>query len=286
MDRSIESCGYCCSTFQVNVNTKVISEELEKDIAGIMKLHRIAKYTIISSGVREFSACHVGQRVKVERKIGEYISGTLGGFAKTSSEESERKWAIISRHVAKCSRDRKMYVAKDESDMNHEYCGDIMKEINGDEGNKPYLDIAAASLEKGIDFDSNFVTENGDLVPGKLCLYDPEKLRGLNVHVKGAVTPLGLGVISMPEQISVKSDSLDENYIIVEDRNPENAFVQEGDSGAIVVAENPDKFGEEVQLISMVMGERVGQKGSYTTVRLDKGLEHLKSLTDKDFNMC
>lgn len=107
----------------------------------------------------------------------------------------------------------------------------------------------------------------------------------LPVHIKGANTELGLGTISVPEQIAVQKDNLDESYIIVEDREEGNAFCQKGDSGAIVCAENPDKYGEEVHLISMVMGENMSKKGSYTTVRLDKGLEQLKSLTNKDFNM-
>ena len=283
LNKSIESCGYCCSTFQINVRTEDISENLKKDISVIMKSHGISNFKILSSGIREFSTCHVGQRIAVKDVSG-YRYGSLGGFAKTSSEDTERKWAIFSDHLIKESIDGKVYVATDTSD--HDYIGEVLKEKEQGGGNKSYLDIAAASLQNDIDIDSNFVTEDGDSVPGKPCLYDPERLRGLRVHIKGAATPLGRGIITMPEQFPVNSDNLDDNYIIVENRNKDEAFIQEGDSGAIVVAENPDKYGEEVQLISMVMGERLGQKGSYTTVRLDKGLEHLKSMTDKDFHMC
>lgn len=66
----------------------------------------------------------------------------------------------------------------------------------------------------------------------------------------------------MPEQIAVQNDHLDENHIIVEDRHKGIAFCQAGDSGAIVCAENPDNYGEAVQLISMVVGENINTTGS------------------------
>ncbi|XP_060598082.1 uncharacterized protein LOC132751890 [Ruditapes philippinarum] len=278
----IRSCGYRWGTFQINVNDEYISDDIKKGIDTLMKTHNITKYSLVKVGINQCSTCHVGQGVKVE-----YGAGTLGGFAKTSSEESERAWAILSRHVAQRSSDRNLYIANDEKT----YIGKVMKEVIEDEANKQYLDIAAASLQRDISFDSRYITEEGSPVPGKPCDYDTDKLRGLNVHIKGATTRLGLGTITMPEQIAVQTDNLDENYIIVEDRHKGIAFCQAGDSGAIVCADNPDKYGEEVQLISMVVGENINKPASqrqrsYTTVRLDKGLEQLKSLTEKDFHMC
>ncbi|XP_060580500.1 uncharacterized protein LOC132737250 isoform X2 [Ruditapes philippinarum] len=274
---SIESIGYHCSTLQVNVNCNPISDELKRSVERIMESYSIKKYTIVSSGVRDYLTCHVGKEVKIEYEKGKYFNGTLGGFATTSSGESERTWAILSRHVVKGSFDMKLYIANDEQT----YIGKVMKEVKEETVDKQYLDIAAASLESEISFDPRYITEEKVLVPGKRCFYDADSLRGLNVHIKGASTELGLGTITIPEQIAVQNDNLDENHIIVEDRYGGNAFCKEGDSGAIVCAENPDKYGEEVQLISMVIGENMNKKGSYTTVRLDKGLEELKSLTAK-----
>ncbi|XP_060553744.1 uncharacterized protein LOC132714843 [Ruditapes philippinarum] len=281
LSNSITSCGYRYSTLHVNVNVKTTSDDLKHSIGHVMEKHNITKYSVVPSVIQEFSTCNVGQGVRVEYVKNEFYTGTLGGFAYTSSGESKRDWAILSRHFAKSSFDRKLYVAKQEN----MYIGEIMKEVKDDETNKEYLDIAAASLDDNISSDKTYVTEKNESVQGKLFSYDAKKLMCLPVHIKGAKTELGLGTISVPEQIAVQNDNLDENYIIVEDREEGNAFCQEGDSGAIVCAENPDKYGEEVHLISMVMGENMSKKGSYTTVRLDKGLDQLKSLTNKDFNM-
>ncbi|XP_060580519.1 uncharacterized protein LOC132737267 isoform X2 [Ruditapes philippinarum] len=278
----IESIGYRCSTLQVNITSYPISDELKTNIERIMEEYNIKRYAIVSSGIQKYLTCHVGKKVKIEYEKGKCISGTLGGFATTSSEESERTWAILSRHVVKGSFDRKLYIANDEQT----YIGKVMKEVKEETTDKQYLDIAAASLKREISVDPSYITEEKVLVPGKQCFYDADNLRGLNVHIKGASTELGLGTITIPEQIAVQNDNLDENHIIVEDRHGGNAFCKAGDSGAIVCAENPDKYGEEVQLISMVIGENINKKGSYTTVRLDKGLEQLKSLTGKEFHMC
>lgn len=98
--------------------------------------------------------------------------GTLGGFAKASSGESERTWAILSSHVAKRSSDRNLYIANDEKT----YIGKVMREVIEDEANKQYLDIAAASLQRDIPFNSKYFTEEESLVPGKSAIMIPISL--------------------------------------------------------------------------------------------------------------
>ncbi|XP_053382561.1 uncharacterized protein LOC123540597 isoform X2 [Mercenaria mercenaria] len=282
MSDTIQSCGYRFSTFLIYTKDGLCSEELSQKINRVLEEHGITEYSIVTSDINTFSTCHVGKKIAVkDTKNDRKVCGTLGGFAHTSSGESERNWALISRHVASCSSDRNLYVENGEERV----VAKIMKQIHEGETEKQYLDIAAACLENDVEigYDTRYITEENVLVPGKLCNYDTEKLRGLPVHIKGASTPLGLGTVTIPEQSSVQNYDLGENYVVVEDREEHGAFCKEGDSGAIVCAEHPDKYGEEVQLISMVVGENCGRKGSYATVRLDKGLAQLKTLTEKEF---
>ncbi|XP_053388795.1 uncharacterized protein LOC128551886 isoform X1 [Mercenaria mercenaria] len=283
MSDVIQSCGYRFSTFQVYTKDGFCSEDLNKNVKALLEEHGITEYSIVSSDINTFSTCHVGKKIAVKKTNDRKVCGTLGGFAHTSSGESERTWALISRHVASCSSDGNLYVENGKDRM----VAKIMKQIHEGETEKQYLDIAAACLENDAEtgYDTRYITEENITVQGKLCNYDTEKLRGLPVHIKGASTPLGLGTVTIPEQSSVQNYDLGENYIVVEDREENGAFCKEGDSGAMVCAEHPDKYGEEVQLISMVVGENCGRKGSYTTVRLDKGLAELKTLTEKEFNL-
>lgn len=286
LSESIESCRHRFSTFQVCVDADNISEKLKCDIEKKLKAYHITDYSIISSRVKQLVNVQVGSKVSAG-----CLTGTLGGFARTSEETSNRLWVLTSRHLANLSSDGKLYI-EDKAEV---FSAKIMEQLKDYQQTGTYLDIAAASLKEGVENNCNtlYITENKTRVPGKLCEYDFAKLRGLKVHFCGASTELGLGTITIAEQHSVQPGGVAENYLIVEDREPEESdtrdkvkFCEGGDSGAIVCAESPDNYGEEVQLISMVQGEELNKEGSYNTVRLDKGLEELSFLAKKKFELC
>ncbi|XP_053391934.1 uncharacterized protein LOC128554661 [Mercenaria mercenaria] len=173
MSDVIQSCGYRFSTFQVYTKDGLCSEDLNKNIKALLEEHGITEYSIVSSDINTFSTCHVGKKIAVKDMNDRKIYGTLGGFAHTSSGESERTWALISRHVANCSSDRNLYVENGKERV----VAKIMKQIHEGETEKQYLDIAAACLENDAEtgYDTRYITEENIIVQGKLCNYDTKK---------------------------------------------------------------------------------------------------------------
>jgi hypothetical protein len=150
----------------------------------------------------------------------------------------------------------------------------------------PLLDISATEiLARDVSrCDTKFKSEEGIRTTGKDCIYDETHLSSRRVHLWGAVSTPGLGIITMPE-IRHRDRNEDNVYLIVENReNSTTVMGREGDSGAMVCAD--DDYGSGVEVISMLIGEDTKNPGKYATLRIDKGLEQLEKQTKSSFRLC
>lgn len=142
LSESIRSCRYRFSTFEVCVDERTILEQLKYDIEGTLKTYNITDYSIISSRIKTFANVQVGSKVSAGR-----FTGTLGGFAQTSEEKSKRLWVLTSRHLTNFSSEGNIYI----DDGRQNISAKVMEQLKDYKPKRTYLDIAAASLEEGVE---------------------------------------------------------------------------------------------------------------------------------------
>ncbi|XP_045200160.2 uncharacterized protein LOC123554229 isoform X2 [Mercenaria mercenaria] len=279
-------------------------DRLKPEIVQTLEKHGIKQgdFDIVPpiDAVSHYNKIHSGARVE-----GDTICGSLAGFVSMHRKQSEDLCAIASKHVL--DGQRSVELTNDELRIT----ADVIPETAPGDQQMVY-DIAAAQIrtEDKIDCEGRFRNESGQFMKGKMCSYDDDELSCQNVHIYGASTPLGQGIISMTqynqrieneesnpnrerevnEQMNLNTESEDreesninnghedhnKTYIVVEDREGGEPFCAKGDSGAMVCADDED--GNYVQLISTVMGES-GER-SYTTLRLTKAIAKLEEQTE------
>ncbi|XP_060594594.1 uncharacterized protein LOC132748942 [Ruditapes philippinarum] len=227
--------------------------------------------------------------------------GSFGCFAKTqeTKDESTMICGLLSKHVASTSE---LNTSQQEielrliEDGEPKGVGNIIRKTicNG------CLDIAAAALSITEDeCDTRFKTASGlPRKSGKLYHSRSKDLLGQKVHMWGAKSKPGKGIITVPEYIC---EGMDHSLIQVEDMVDGNGivkkrFAQPGDSGAIACTDVPGQ--DFVNLVSMNMGclnykeveeddERKikKQKGKYLTVPLPSGLEEISKRIGKNVEL-
>ncbi|XP_053402485.1 uncharacterized protein LOC128557893 [Mercenaria mercenaria] len=278
LSSSIRSCGYRFRSVLVFVDDNCDQEKLKPDIERILKTYNISTFTIVSSSVKELSSCNVGSEVAAVFDDSTVKYGTLGGFGHTSSDEGNNTICLVSRHVVTDTYGNPASTLKVSKGKYTTKASIIVDKPISSKRNT-VLDIAAASFEIGdSQFDTMYKTSEEKAAKGRLSEYRLEELKGLPVHICGSKTPMGYGTITVPKVEAVQNSSMND-FIIIEDRdNPRQEkipFCAEGDSGSIVCAddqENPDN----VQLISMVIGEDLWNTGFYHFLNLEEGIKQVK----------
>ncbi|XP_053382532.1 uncharacterized protein LOC123541124 [Mercenaria mercenaria] len=239
--------------------------------------------------LKEFSS--VGSEIYVDNLT---TSGSLGGFAtmKTTSE-TRSSCVLLSKHVAaagkgKEGRDGKL-VAKEGDRLLGYVIQDTVKERG--------YDIAAERLDVDITTcDTVLKNSKGKTMKGSSKGKETLKgsLRGRKVHLWGAKSKPGKGVVTIPYYIM---EGMDEHYIQVENLHGEHKrFAEPGDSVAIACADDP--FQASVYPVSMNMGilnhkeieednkrDIKTKRGKYLTAPLSAGLEQLGTRTGCTFDL-
>jgi hypothetical protein len=239
--------------------------------------------------------------------------GTLTSFVKTKSDETKgpRYCSLASKHLLDGRESIQI------SSIEQTITAAVIKETAPGDGNM-YVDIAAAVIKKEDEkvCDGRFKTEDGTLIKGIVYNKDDSLLACQHVHINGASTSLGLGIIAFTQfngrepiearngqnksckskQEEEKSNEINK-FIYVESRNKSSPFCTGGDSGAMVCADDED--GEHVELISTVIGKVVNQRETkqcgaanvkendnavYQTLRLETGISHLKKLIKSEID--
>ncbi|XP_053400130.1 uncharacterized protein LOC123558585 [Mercenaria mercenaria] len=283
-------------------------EKLKPKIAEILEMHGIAQgsYDIVPpvDAVTPFTKLHTGARVMSN----EMNYASLTGFAELQGQQDKDICALASKHLL--DGRKTVELANEKVTIT----ADVIPETApGDKIMK--FDIAAAKVRKGDEkhCQGQFENESGTFMKGIVCSYDDDQLEGQYVHICGASTAKGKGIISLThyeerkdneksnpnkgnidnekssqnkdrrqsEKSNINKELTDngesnqsKNFIFVEDRENDR-FCMEGDSGSMVCADDED--GNHVQLISTVIGER--ETGCYQTLRLTEGIAHLEKKT-------
>jgi hypothetical protein len=255
----------------------ICNEKSNRSVENTLKAHGISDFKIVPAICTYKKCLGVGAKVCPTKGVTKY--GSLGGFAKKNSHDM---CALISRHVAIQSPDRKVSLISGKGSIQ----SSIIPETVPFDSTEPLLDISATEILASdvSKCDTKFMTEEGVRATGKDCMYDETQLSSRRVHLWGAVSTPGLGIITMPE-IRHRDRNEDNAYVIVENRaNSTTVMGKKGDSGAMVCAD--DDYGPEVEIISMLFGEDSDHPGKYATLRIDKGLEQLEKQTKCSFRLC
>lgn len=281
-DETIRGFGYRYSTFVINIEHSADEEERMEKIKMFLKGHGIndIQFNFVTKSITEY--LHVGAEVR-KSENGEPF-GTLGAFAQFTKAGKTNPSAIISKHVAERLTSRKLYIKENESTRE---VGDVI----GETLTEGTYDIASAKLHPEYEgkYDPSF--KNSDNEPREGLLYDGRcELQSLPVHIFGAKTSPGKGIIVIPE---LRYES-PETYIQVQDRQaaggaPVQRMAEPGDSGSIICADTLDD--DKVHVIAMLIGsdnhteERVNPnvRRSYIALPLLQGVQQLENLTAGKF---
>jgi hypothetical protein len=274
-------------------------ENLRPKIFEILNKHgfKSDSYDVVSPlvDVKPFCKILSGSKVGVN---GNKNFGSLTSFVKmTPKTQKEGTYcSLASKHLLQGQETLKIMSEK------RTLKADVIKETApfGDVNMK--FDIAAARIKKEDELycDGRFKTEDGTLMKGIMYENDDSLLDCQHVHMSGAHTSKGLGIIatthyktrkfvasvegaelSQESQQEAEADDLNENnrFIYVKSREEAVPFCKPGDSGAMVCFDHED--GNHVDLISKVIGQ-VDKQDLYQTLRLRSGVSYLEKLTQSD----
>ncbi|XP_045182827.2 uncharacterized protein LOC123541428 [Mercenaria mercenaria] len=282
---SIKRIGYRYNKFYVYAVKEMKEYEMERNqkIKEVLKENGIDECEIAPCSEHIKELVHVGAKIRA----GETKYGTLSCFVNIQDRRRrrERQGFVLSKHVAQdCTN---VYISNGRRQL-----GTILPETNRYEHGS--LDIAAAELHEEIrQIDTKFRDSRADSLNGCLHRYtgtDKIVRKGRKVHIWGANSRPGLGVITAPEVIY---DGMKNPLIQVEDKDLTNGmrFAEEGDSGAIVCADDPDK--KCVHALAMVVGtpidktseESANSKREYLTLPLSKGFEQIEKAINGDIEL-
>jgi hypothetical protein len=237
--------------------------------------------------ITEFAEYEVGSTLTSRQNR----SASLGGFALKG--ETKDLSLLVARHFAD---DGKPVYVRDEKGNKCIFAHIIPPNVHE---RFATLDIAAGLVLKKERSKclTMFKDHCGTPLASELSSFENEAeiewLKGLPVHIWGASSSPGLGKIIIPDFYVEGMKRL----VKIEDRHPVDKeeivpFSKEGDSGAIVCADDPD--GEKVHVVSMVTGssnyeekqQNPDIKGEYLSIRLKDGLMQLEKVHGDTFNLC
>lgn len=282
----IRSCGYRGFTLVIFVDEDCDPQNLKISLKYLLRKHKIVSFSIEPLNIKEF--CKVGSTAEAIFDDDETRrSGTLGGFAKSCSGNESKTIGLVSRHVFTIGDSPATNALIYSEEKTTEASVDIDKSFADNHEN--VLDIAAISFKEDTsEFNTTYKTSENKSAKGVLTTYTTEQMKGLPVQICGACTPLGRGTVTMPKIEGVRDRCMDENFIFVEDDitkgKEKEVFCKELDSGAIVCTDDQDNS-DNVQLISMVIGESIKKKGSYATLKLKEGINQVEEETNSTIKL-
>ena len=273
IDPSVKSCGYRYSTLQVFVDD-TSNEKINNCIKNVLEKHGVGDFDIVPS-IGTYKRL-LGVGAMVNPKEDRY--GSVGGFAERNSDTL---CALISRHVAIHSENGEVVLSDGKTSKTIR--SNLIQESVPVGQAEAVLDISATvipSTDAGM-CETKFKSEEGVPVTGMECTYEDKTLDNRPVHLWGATSTPGLGIITMPE---IRDRDSDKTFIVVENRVGSATHLgKEGDSGAMVCADND--YDSSVECISMLIGEDNETPGRYATFRIDKGIEQLERQTNSRFEL-
>jgi hypothetical protein len=287
----IRSCGYRGCTLVIFVDKDCDPQNLKTSLKNLLlRDHNIVSFSVEPLNIKEF--CKVGSEGKAIFGNGIPRYGTLGGFgySKSCGGKGSKTIGLVSRHVFNIGNCPATCALIHSEGKTTEASVDIDESFA--DNHEIVLDIAAISFkEDKSKFDTTYKTSENKSAKGVLTTYTTEQMKGLPVQICGAWTPLGRGTVTMPKIEGVRDRCMDENFIFVEDDITEGTegkekevFCKELDSGAIVCTDDQDNS-DNVQLISMVIGESIKKKGSYATLKLKEGINQVEEETNSTIEL-
>ncbi|KAH3782738.1 uncharacterized protein LOC127841095 isoform X1 [Dreissena polymorpha] len=265
-EENVIGCLKKLGTLYVYLNSPQECSEIEKKIKDIIINHGVSELKPVFKYVTMENLCSSGDWA---------CNGTLGGFAmkkmNVTSELKDRNLvALISRHVAKNTKERFLLVGQNKTKLGSI---DGMKYLED-------MDIYPVMVDpdQNDKCDRNFRTEDDNVKLAKLRnTKDIEILNGSIVHIWGHKTSPGLGIV-VEKPLKTSNGKI----IFVRDRDHEHSFAEPGDSGAMVCYYDP--HGEELYAVGMLMG-RCNSNGAVTAGRyaaqvLDDGLRALSEINE------
>lgn len=288
----VTGCGYRFSTLDIYLKDSLTEKErktTEGQLKSVIERNKIERYELRTEH-KLMKLSSVGSRVS--GKI-EGPTATLGGFAKRG--KSKVLCLLLARHFAE--NHTQLFV---ETNSGKEQIAVVLKPVNNAE--RGSMDISAADVTKKLQTkcSTQFKDQYGDSKESSLTEFEENEidfLKYLPVHIWGAASSPGLGIIIIPDYYVPGMTGL-EKLVKIEDRSsiesgPIAHFAQDGDSGSIVCANDPS--GEKVHVISMLMGSvhlqssspDSQQKDQYLTFRLKDGLNQLQRERNGEvFEIC
>lgn len=291
---SATGCGYRYNTFQVwlDQNAECNENEITEKAKNILSAHGIENF-VVCLGEKEWTkycTYSVGSEIYTDTGSGNtyrYIVGSLGGFAKMTP--GEHLCLLTAKHVTVQRRD--VNATPDNKTGVHTRIARALAPINANAPSN--LDIAACKVDEEAvrNCEKRFKDSDGYPIRSKLFTgIQLSTLSALDVHIWGAKSKPGKGRISV-SKVYHRTDESMKVFIAIEEI-PEagvasEKFAKEGDSGAIVCADDPD--GKFVHVISMLMGgkmfDRDDRKQKYMTFLLSEGLNQLSLQQNANFEI-
>ncbi|XP_053383494.1 uncharacterized protein LOC128549845 [Mercenaria mercenaria] len=296
---TIKRMGYRYSKFRIyalEINDEENKTKRNNEIEEVLHRNGIFDYEIAQCTKNVKPLMYVGASVEARsdtsisvrtRRSSSSVRkrGTLGCFVnlKQGQRRSRSKQcAILARHVAEHCND--LYHVSDGRDRK---IGSIIPATCVKEHGS--LDIAAAEMHEQPDVDGiRFKDSDRNLLPGRMHEYrggDRIIRKGRKVYIWGATSNPGRGIITAPEIII---DGMKDPLIQIEDKdeNEGTHFAREGDSGAIVCADDPEE--KCVHALAMVVGSSSASqtKREYLTIPLSRGLAQIQDQTGKHVELC
>jgi hypothetical protein len=283
---SIKRMGYRYRTFYIYaVKPMRLQDEEIRDnkIRSVLRKYDIFPHEISACNEKIETVMHTGAKIEArsepryslrsqakQTKCMPQIvkGGTLGSFVKAAG--GNKQYCLLSKHVTEhCS---KVYYVENSNNI---ILGTMIPETNGHFHGG--LDISAALMKEPVNGESTkFKDTRGHKLNGRLHDYNEEEEDGIcrsgqSVHIYGAVSKPGEGVITMP----IAHSGLTSPLIQIEDigRN-HGQFAKKGDSGAVVCVEDPEK--RHVVALGMVMGV---DREKYLALPLSKGIQQIEAQT-------
>ncbi|XP_060560824.1 uncharacterized protein LOC132720667 [Ruditapes philippinarum] len=268
------------------------TEEKQKMLREVLEDFKIHEYEIVPMSMKKYLAS--GDEIAVGHANSR--RGSFGCFAKADETENEATvmFGLISKHLVPSREQIKELHVMEGGELKS--VGKIIGSTLKGDGH----DIAAAALSITKDeCDTRFKTVSGKQISGEKRIIEPKELTGRKVHIWGAKSKPGKGIITVPDFHC--NGKMDYNLILVKDIADgegivEKRFAQPGDSGAIACTDVPGQ--ESVIPISMIMGElykkdedtkqnvEESQNPTYATVPLHSGLEQISERIGKKVELC
>ncbi|XP_060563691.1 uncharacterized protein LOC132723041 [Ruditapes philippinarum] len=288
-------CGVGCRMQKLQIVVKDVQtftrEEKQNRLRQVLLDFKIYEYELVPMSIKKYLT--PGDSIAV----GYVNNGSFGCFAKETKTQNEEivMYGLFSKHLVPASNQiNRLHVMEGGEPKSVGEVIDSTVECGK-------LDIAAAALSiRKDECDTRFKTVSGKQISGDKRIIESENLVGRKVHIWGAKSKPGKGIITVPEYRS--TEEMDFSLILVEDIADGEGIVgerfsQPGDSGAIACTDVPGQ--ECVIPISMIMGVMnytevdeddkqniKRKKGRYATVPLQSGLRQISERIGKQVELC